>query len=108
VRFEAPARVRHLPRLRIRYQSWDLSVAYLVDPKDGSCIDTLYPQDKASNAKGLRRVIEPLSGPLPEPAPAADPVPALLRKLLSDYAQTGLPPAYIPKKEIEEEDAHDA
>jgi putative transposase len=108
VRFEAPARVRHLPRLRIRYQSRDLSVVYLVDPKDGSLIDTLYPQDKASNAKGLRRVIEPLSGPLPEPAPAADPVPALLRKLLSDYAQTGLPPAYIPKKEIEEEDSHDA
>ena len=108
VRFEAPARVRHVPRLRIRYQSWDLSVAYLVDPKGGSLIDTIYPQDKARNAKGFRRVIEPLSDPLPEPAPPDDPVPALLRKLLSDYAATGLPPAYIPKKEIEEDDSHDA
>lgn len=108
VRFEAPTRVRHVPRLRIRYQSWDLSVAYLVDPKGGSLIDTIYPQDKARNAKGFRRVIEPLSDPLPEPAPPDDPVPPLLRKLLSDYAATGLPPAYIPKKEIEEDDSHDA
>lgn len=108
VGFEAPARVRHVPRLRIRYRSWDLSVAYLVDPKDGSLIDTLYPQDKARNAKGLRRVIEPLSDPEPSQAPPDDPVPALLRKLLSDYAESGLPPAYIPKKQIEEDDSNDA
>lgn len=108
VRFEAPARVRHVPRLHIRYHSWDLSVAYLVDPKDGSLIDTIYPLDKARNAKGFRRVIEPLSDSEPSSATPADPVPALLRKLLSDYAETGLPPAYIPKKEIEEDDSHDA
>jgi transposase InsO family protein len=93
VRFEAPGRVRHVPRLRIRYQSWNLSLAYLVDPKDGSLITTIYPQDKAANSKGLRRVCEPLPVPEPSPAPPDDPVPALLRKLLSDYAETGLPPA---------------
>jgi len=108
VRFEAPARVRHIPRLRIRYQSWDLSVAYLVDPKDGSLIDTMYPQDKAANAKGWRRIMEPISEPDPSPAPPDDPIPPLLRKLLADYAATGLPPAYIPKKQIEEDDSHDA
>jgi transposase InsO family protein len=108
VRFEAPSRVRHVPRLRIRYQSWDLSVAYLVDPKDGSLIDTIRPQDKARNAKGFRRVIEPLKESEPSPAAPEDPVPALLRKLLSDYAQTGLPPAYIPKKQTGEDDSHDA
>lgn len=108
VRFEAPARVRHIPRLRIRYRSWDLSVAYLVDPKDGSLIDTMYPQDKAANAKGLRRIMEPISEPEPSPAPPEDPIPPLLRKLLADYAATGLPPAYIPKKKIEEDDFHDA
>lgn len=108
VRFEAPARVRHVPRLRVRYQSWDLSVAYLVDPKDGSLIDTLYPLDKAANAKGLRRLIGPVPHSEPSPAPPDDPVPPLLRKLLSDYAATGLPPAYIPKKEIKEDDSHDA
>lgn len=106
VRFEAPARVRHVPRLRIRYQSWDLSVAYLVDPRDGSLIDTIYPQDKTRNAGGLRRLIEPIPGP--SPAPPDDPVPPLLRKLMADYAATGLPPAYIPKKRIEEDNSHDA
>jgi putative transposase len=108
VRFEAPARVRHIPRLRIRYRSWDLSVAYMVDQRDGSLIDTLYPQDKLGNARGFRRVIEPLSGPLPQPAAPEDPIPPLLRKLLADYAATGLPPAYIPTKEIKEDDSHDA
>jgi hypothetical protein len=29
----------------------------------------------------------------------SDPIPPLLRKLLADYAATGLPPAYIPKEE---------
>lgn len=109
VRFEAPARVRHVPRLRIRYRSWDLSVSYLVDSKDGSLIETIYPLDKARNAKGFRRVIEPISDLEPSPAQPDDPVPALLRKLLADYAATGLPPAYIPKNEIHsKEDApHD-
>jgi putative transposase len=107
VRFEAPARVRHIPRLRIRYRSWDLSVAYMVDQRDGSLIDTIYPQDKLGNARGFRRVIEPLSDPLPQPAAPEDPVPPLLRKLLADYAATGLPPAYIPTKEIKEDDSHD-
>lgn len=108
VRFEAPARVRHVPRLRVRYQSWDLSVAYLVDPRDGSLIDAIYPQDKARNARGFRRLIEPIPDPLPAPAASDDPVPPLLRKLLSDYAATGLPPAYIPKKQTIEDDSHDA
>jgi len=109
VRFEAPARVRHIPRLRVRYRSWDLSAAYLVDPKAGSLIDTIYPQDKARNATGFRRIIEPSAESLAEPAPPHDPVPPLLGKLMADYAATGLPPAYIPKMQIEQEDdCHDA
>jgi hypothetical protein len=32
-----------------------------------------------------------------------DPLPALLRKWLADYAATGLPPAYLPKEEISHE-----
>jgi hypothetical protein len=98
-----PARLRHLPRLRLRYQSWDLSVAYLVDPRDASIIDTIYPQDKAKNARGYRRAIEPVCDPLPETKGPDDPIPPLLRKLLADYAATGLPPAYIPKNETEGE-----
>ena len=32
---------------------------------------------------------------------ADDPVAALMRKLLTEYAATGLPPAYIPKDEVQ-------
>jgi transposase InsO family protein len=108
VRFEAPSRLRHLPKLRVRYQSWDLSVAHLVDPKDGALIAAVYPLDKAANAKGYRRLMDPVGNPPPEPADPGDPIPPLLRKLLADYAATGLPPAYIPKKDIKEDDSHDA
>jgi transposase InsO family protein len=97
VRFEVPARLCHIPRLRVRYQSWDLSLAYLVDPKDGTLLDTIYPQDKLKNARGFRRVVEPIADPLPEPDISEDPIPPLLRKYLADYAATGLPPAYLPK-----------
>jgi len=34
--------------------------------------------------------------PPPAPDKRGEPVPPLLRKLLSDYAASGLPPAYIP------------
>ena len=34
-------------------------------------------------------------------AAAEEPLPPLMRKLLADYAATGLPPAYLPMEEIE-------
>jgi hypothetical protein len=37
--------------------------------------------------------------PAAAPKDGSDPIPPLLRKLLADYAATGLPPAYIPKEE---------
>ena len=96
--------------MKVRYQSWDLSLAFLVDPKDGGLIETLYPQDKAKNARGHRRVVQPVGDPLPEALAPVDPIPPLLRKLLADYAATGLPPAYIPKDDSNprEEALHDA
>jgi hypothetical protein len=74
----------------------------LVDPKTGRPIARLLPQDKAKNASGLRRAIEPHV-----PASTDDlknkPMPALLQKWLADYAATGLPPAYLPKEECDHE-----
>jgi hypothetical protein len=32
----------------------------------------------------------------------SDPLPALLRKWMADYAATGLPPAYLPKEQTDE------
>jgi len=100
VRFEVPSRFRHFQHLYVRYQSWELSVAYLADQRTGDLLARIYPQDKAKNANGYRRTLESQAEPI---APAADsePIPPLLRKLISDYAATGLPPAYIPKDEID-------
>lgn len=100
IRFEIPSRFRHLPKLQVRYHSWDLSMAYLVDQRSKSLLARIYPQDKIKNSQGYRRSLQPA----PEPAHSAikddsDPIPPLLRKLLADYAATGLPPAYLPKEE---------
>jgi hypothetical protein len=72
-----------------------------VDERAGTILCRLYPLDRAKNADGQRRSLEPLVT-LPvatEPAPA---VPPLLDKLLAEYAATGLPPAYLPQVNEEE------
>jgi hypothetical protein len=102
-RFEIPSRFRHLKKLHIRYQSWDLRTVNLVDPNTDHLLAKVYPQDKIKNANGFRRVLQ-LEQEAFTAKPVTDPVPPLLRKLLSDYAATGLPPAYIPKEEYQEKD----
>lgn len=108
VRFEIPSRFRHFKRLQVRYQSWDLSMAYLVDNRLGNLLATIYPQDKIKNANQHRRTLQSVSehkmaGSQSDP----DPIPPLLRKLLSDYAATGLPPAYLPKEQMTRKDNND-
>jgi transposase InsO family protein len=100
IRFEIPSRFRHLRKLHVRYRSWDLSMAYLVDQRSQNQLARIYPQDKIKNSHGYRRTLQPVA----EDAHSAinddsDPIPPLLRKLLADYAASGLPPAYIPKEE---------
>jgi transposase InsO family protein len=98
IRFELPSRYRHLKRVTLRYASWDLSRAYLADPQNGNIICRLYPQDKHKNADGRRRRKEPLILAGNPPSDGCGIAP-LLRKLIADYAATGLPPAYMPKDE---------
>jgi putative transposase len=95
IRFEVPSRYGHWEKLSIRYASWDLSTVYLCDPKTGAILCRLYPQDKKKNAEGLRA---PKASPirLPDPVPSSGLAP-LLQKIISQYAATGLPPAYLPK-----------
>jgi len=97
VRFEIPSRFNHMMQLSVCFASWDKSAAFLVDQRTGDFLATIYPQDKAKNASGKRRIKD-----LPEEIRSPDLIdpqiePPLLRKLLSDYAETGLPPAFIPK-----------
>jgi putative transposase len=101
VRYELPPRFGHLKTVTLRSPSWDKSLMILVDPQTGEPIARLLPQDKAINASGLRRTVD--TAETAGAYPKADPLPALLRKWLADYAATGLPPAYLPK----EEDDHD-
>jgi hypothetical protein len=104
VRFEVPCRMRHFDRLTVRYRSWDLSMAYLVDPREGQILAEIHPQDKAKNAYRFRRQIDSADTITPPKPDKQESVPPLLRRLLADYAATGLPAAYIPKDEKETAD----
>ena len=110
VRFELPSRFRTLGRVTVRYRRWDLSSAWVIDPRTKVVLARIRPLDKQANADGRRRTLAPLPDE-PEVVKSAglgDPMPPLMRKLLADYAATGLPPAYLPKDElpytIEEDD----
>ncbi len=94
VRFEVPSRYRTIGRPAVRYASWDLSSVDLVDARSGVLLCALLPLDKAKNADGRRRALEPVPELLAEPAPSG--IAPLLRELMSEYAATGLPPAYVP------------
>jgi putative transposase len=95
IRFEIPSRYAHLEKLSVRYASWDLSSVYLSDLKTGAILCRLYPQDKKKNAEGLRAPKTPaVASSEPVAAPGLAP---LLKKIIQQYATTGLPPAYLPK-----------
>jgi putative transposase len=102
VRFEIPSRYRTLLRPTVRYAQWDLSTVDLVDSRTGRWLCGLLPLDRQQNADGRRSAIEPVYEPSGvEPAAVEDTAPRssiapLLRKLMADYAATGLPPAYVP------------
>ena len=75
----------------------------LVDPDTDAPLAQLVPQDKVKNASGRRRVISQGNTAKPAVKSKDDPMPALLRKWIAEYAATGLPPAYLPKEELNHE-----
>ncbi len=102
VRFELPSRLRTLTKVSLRYQRWDLSVAWVIDPRTDDILATIRPLDKARNADGRRRALEPLTPDAADESEGStdrDDVPPLMRKILADHAATGLPAAYLPKDE---------
>jgi transposase InsO family protein len=94
-RFEIPSRYRHLSRVTVRWARWDLGHVYLVDERTGAVLCRLFPLDRAANADGCRRVLEPVAT-VPCAPPLKPGIAPLLEKLIADYAATGLPPAYLP------------
>jgi len=96
-RFEIPARLRHLGVVHVRYARWDFSRVDLVDARTGVVLCPIKPLDKAANANGQRRRLDPVGREL-SPLPPTGMAP-LLRELLAEYAATGMPPAYLPAAE---------
>ncbi len=109
-RFEVPSRYRHLERLRLRYARWDLSSVDLLDPHTGAILCPLYPLDKTANAEGRRRPVEPLAAEdsVDDSVTPQSGVAPLLRKLIEDYAATGLPPAYLPRPTDDDRDQEES
>jgi putative transposase len=103
-RFEVPNSYRHLERVLVRYASWDLTQVHLVDEHSGQVLCRLYPEDKTRNASGIRRPLDPVATRASAGEPVAvKPVTGiapLLAQLMSQQAATGLPPPYLPKDEI--------
>lgn len=94
-RFEVPSRFRTQRRLRVRYARWDLSRVDIIDPRTKRILAPIYPLDKAQNADGRRRALEP-QPEKDEPEQRSGRVAPLLAMLMREYAATGLPPAYLP------------
>jgi len=102
-RFEVPNCYRHLRHLQVRYAGWDLTQVHLLDERTGQVLCRLFPQDKARNATGIRRPLEPIAGraqtsantPITVDPQAAALRAPLLSKYLAQQAATGLPPPYL-------------
>ena len=85
-----------------RRRQLELARQRLVNEATGEALVCIQPEDTESNADGRRRVIDAVSALEFDAHGASGGSPALLKKLLADFAATGLPPAYIPKPEKEE------
>lgn len=100
IRFQIPSRYRNLDRVTVRFARWDLSTADLVDGRTDTILCAIYPLDKVKNASGQRALLETPVGSdvaaLPQIEERKPGIAPLLRKLMAQYAATGLPPAYIP------------
>ena len=102
MRFEIPNRFVHLRRRIVRYARWNLGDVHLVDPRTDTLLTPIYPLDKARNADGRRARRAPTLTTTPATSQTPRQMAPLLRKLLADYAATGIPPAYLPKRDPDE------
>lgn len=106
-RYEVPDRYRHLERPLLAYARWDLTQVELLDPHTRQPLCPLYPLDKLAHADGQRRRREAIADTPETHAARASTgeLPPLLRKILADFAATGMPPAYLPTADEQENPA---
>jgi transposase InsO family protein len=104
VRYEISSRYRTLVQVTLRVARWDLSCVELVDPRTGTHLETLLPLDKRKNADRRRRALTITEPGHPKSTPTPEGIAPLLRRLMADYAATGVPPAYIPKDDTQPSD----
>jgi transposase InsO family protein len=97
VRFEIPARFRHIRKLTVRYARWNLDLVHVVDERTGDILCRIYPLDKEANASGRRRLLEEDAPQTGETDDTQEEIPPLLQQLLDQYSESGKPPGYIPK-----------
>jgi putative transposase len=69
----------------------------LIDARSGQILCPVRPLDKAANADALRRRVDPATTDTSAMPPTG--IAPLLKKMIADYAATGLPPAYLPTAE---------
>lgn len=96
IRYEIPSAYRHLGRVSLRYASWNLGRVTLVDGRTGQELSPIFPLDRQKNADGRRRKLAPHVAAVVTPTEPG--IAPLLAKLMTEYAATGLPPAYVPKE----------
>lgn len=103
-RFEVPSRLRTLRKVTVRFRRWELSEAWLIDPRTRDILARITPLDLEANADGRRGVLDE-----PDPHPAGpdvdandDPMPARMRELMRTYAADGLPPGFLPLDDTKE------
>lgn len=99
VRFEVPDRLRHVQKLVVRYARWDLSKIDVIDEQTGKVMAPLYPLDKARNADARRSIRAGVLDAERATLSARSPneMAPHLAALMSQHAETGLPPAFIPQ-----------
>ena len=107
-RFEVPNCYRHLTRLLVRYASWDLTHVHLVDERTAEVLCRLFPQDKAQNARGVRRPLDPVANRPGNSLRSVPGIAPLLSKLLAQQAATGLPPPYLPMEAVPSNDSEES
>jgi len=87
-----------MKKIAVRLMRWDKSNVFMVDENTGVVLERLYPIDKARNASAARR---PIQETTPEANASESGIAPLLRQQMATYAATGMPPAYLEKKDEE-------